>query len=152
MVTGRSWKGTAFGGWKSRQDVPKLVNKVILGELAIDEFITHNFDGLSEVNKSIDVLHSGECLRAIVKISQAPEVQKTPIKIVSNVKYCGGSLKTVKHWSKVNNCEMTFNIYLPDEAIKEQRCDPYPVLYLLGGLSSTHENFGIKSHFGIYAQ
>jgi Zn-dependent alcohol dehydrogenase len=41
LITGRQWKGTAFGGWKSRQDVPKLVNKVILGELKIDDFITH---------------------------------------------------------------------------------------------------------------
>ena len=68
LVTGRQWKGTAFGGWKSRQDVPKLVNKVILGELNIDDFITHNFDSLNDVNKSIDALHSGDCLRAVVKI------------------------------------------------------------------------------------
>lgn len=50
LVTGRQWKGTAFGGWKSRQDVPKLVNKVILGELNIDDFITHTIDGLENVN------------------------------------------------------------------------------------------------------
>lgn len=69
LVTGRQWKGTAFGGWKSREDVPKLVNKVIMGELNIDDFITHYFDSLDEVNKCIDVLHSGQCLRAVVKIS-----------------------------------------------------------------------------------
>lgn len=72
LVTGRQWKGTAFGGWKARQDVPKLVNKVILGELGIDDFITHNFNGLEEVNKSIDVLHSGDCLRAVIKIGSHP--------------------------------------------------------------------------------
>lgn len=43
LVTGRQWKGTAFGGWKSREDVPKLVNKVVMGELNIDSFITHTF-------------------------------------------------------------------------------------------------------------
>ena len=69
LVTGRQWKGTAFGGWKSRLDVPKLVNKVILGEYKIDDFITHNFNSLEEVNKSIEVLHSGDCLRAVIKIS-----------------------------------------------------------------------------------
>jgi Zn-dependent alcohol dehydrogenase len=74
-VTGRQWKGTAFGGWKARQDVPKLVNKVILGELNIDDFITHNFDSLDDVNKSIDALHSGDCLRAVVKISQVPQIE-----------------------------------------------------------------------------
>jgi S-formylglutathione hydrolase len=47
---------------------------------------------------------------------------------------------------------MQFVIYLPDETIKEQRCDPYPVLYCLSGLTSNHENFPIKSHFGAYAQ
>jgi S-formylglutathione hydrolase FrmB len=58
----------------------------------------------------------------------------------------------VKHWSKVNNSEMTFNIFLPDEAIKEQRGDPYPVLYMLAGLSGDMDNFPIKSHFGPHAQ
>lgn len=129
-----------------------MVNKVILGELNIDDFITHNFNGLEEVNKSIDALHSGDCLRAIVKINEHPQPESSKIKIVSSVKYCGGSLKTVKHWSKVNNSEMTFQIYLPDETIKEQRCDPYPVIYFLSGLTANHENFAIKSHFGIYAQ
>ena len=69
LVTGRVWKGTAFGGWKSREDVPKLVNKVLLNELPIDDFITHTFDALEDVNKSIDALHSGSCLRAVVKIN-----------------------------------------------------------------------------------
>lgn len=46
LVTGRKWVGTAFGGWKSREDVPKLVNKVITGELQIDDYITHNFTSL----------------------------------------------------------------------------------------------------------
>ena len=50
LVTGRVWKGTAFGGWKSRQDVPKLVNKVLIGELPLDRFVTHTFDGLDKVN------------------------------------------------------------------------------------------------------
>lgn len=59
FITGRNLKGTAFGGWKSRTDVPKLVNKVLLGEMPIDDFITHTFESLEDVNKSIDALHSG---------------------------------------------------------------------------------------------
>ena len=66
LVTGRVWKGTAFGGWKARTDVPRLVNKVITGELNIDAFVTHTFKGLDKVNESVDVLHSGDCLRAVV--------------------------------------------------------------------------------------
>ena len=54
--------------------MPKLVNKVILGEYPIDDFITHNFSSLEEVNKSIEVLHSGDCLRAVIKISDPPVV------------------------------------------------------------------------------
>jgi Zn-dependent alcohol dehydrogenase len=54
--------------------VPKLVNKVISGELNIDDYITHTIDSLDEVNKSIEALHSGACLRAVVKISEAPKV------------------------------------------------------------------------------
>jgi Zn-dependent alcohol dehydrogenase len=49
LVTGRCWKGTAFGGWKSVQDVPKLANKALLGEMPIADFITHKFDGLEKI-------------------------------------------------------------------------------------------------------
>ena len=69
LVTGRVWKGTAFGGWKSRTEVPKLVQSVMRNELNIDDFVTHTFNGLENVNKSIEALHSGDCLRAVVKIN-----------------------------------------------------------------------------------
>jgi S-(hydroxymethyl)glutathione dehydrogenase / alcohol dehydrogenase len=81
LVTGRTWKGTAFGGWKGREDVPKLVNKVILGELPIDDYVTHVFDSLDEVNKSVDALHGGTCLRAVIKINPAPVLSDKPTKI-----------------------------------------------------------------------
>lgn len=113
MVTGRKWLGTAFGGWKSRQDVPKLVNKTLTGELPISQYITHTFDSLEDVNKSIDILHHGDCLRAVIKINEAPKTIPLNIKVTKNVKLASGSLKTVVHWSSVNNCEMTFNLYLP---------------------------------------
>ena len=67
LVTGRVWRGTAFGGFKSRRDVPKLVQSTIDGDLPIDHFITHRFDGVGETNQAIDALHSGCCLRAVVK-------------------------------------------------------------------------------------
>ena len=70
LVTGRVWKGTAFGGWKSRQDVPKLVNKVLLGELPLTKYITHEFDGLDKVNDLVTTMHGGECLRGVVKINE----------------------------------------------------------------------------------
>ncbi|KAI6213396.1 hypothetical protein M3Y94_00145400 [Aphelenchoides besseyi] len=55
LVTGRTWKGTAFGGWKSRDSVPKLVDDYMDGRLKLDEFITHRFQ-LEDVNKAIEIL------------------------------------------------------------------------------------------------
>ena len=66
LVTGRVWKGTAFGGFKSRTDVPQLVNRFMKGNLPIDHFITHTFTGVGKTNDAIDALHGGECLRAVV--------------------------------------------------------------------------------------
>src|SRR6056300_2116767 len=66
LVTGRTWKGTAFGGWKSRRDVPKLVKRCIEGKLPVDHFITHKFDGVENTNDAIEALHGGKCLRAVV--------------------------------------------------------------------------------------
>ncbi|MFH4973964.1 hypothetical protein AB6A40_000673 [Gnathostoma spinigerum] len=69
LVTGRTWMGSAFGGWKSVDDVPKLVEEYISGKLKIDDFITHRFD-FSQINKSFDVLHSGESLRAVLPVAK----------------------------------------------------------------------------------
>lgn len=67
LVTGRVWKGTAFGGFKSRTDVPMLVERNLNGTLPIDHFITHTFNGVANTNEAIDALHSGSCLRAVVE-------------------------------------------------------------------------------------
>ena len=67
LVTGRVWKGTAFGGFKSRRDVPWLVDKCMKGELPVDHFITHTFVGVDKTNEAIDALHGGDCLRAVVE-------------------------------------------------------------------------------------
>jgi len=66
LVTGRVWKGSAFGGFKSRTDVPKLVERMLKGDLNVDHFITHNFQGVAGTKFAIDALHSGQCLRAVV--------------------------------------------------------------------------------------
>jgi S-formylglutathione hydrolase len=110
------------------------------GELNIDDYITHTIDSLEEVNKSIDALHSGNCLRAVVKISESPQVAPSSVKVLSSNKHFGGVLKTVQHWSASNNCNMKFTIYLPEESIKGQRGEKFPVLYFLAGLTCTHEN------------
>lgn len=67
LVTGRVWKGTAFGGFKSRDSVPKLVDDYMGGKLKVDEFITHHFK-LDEVNEAFKVMHEGKSIRAIVHL------------------------------------------------------------------------------------
>jgi S-(hydroxymethyl)glutathione dehydrogenase / alcohol dehydrogenase len=61
------WKGTAFGGFKSRTDVPKLVDRYMGGTLMLDEYITHQFK-LDQINDAFHLLHSGGCLRAVINM------------------------------------------------------------------------------------
>ena len=65
LVTGRVWKGTAFGGAKGRTDVPKIVDMYMDGTIAIDPMITHVLT-LDEINKGFDLMHAGESIRAVV--------------------------------------------------------------------------------------
>eukprot|EP00128_Syssomonas_multiformis_P017193 Colp12_sorted_trinity150504_noHs@1288 len=65
LVTGRVWKGSAFGGWKSRDNVPQLVEKYMEKKLKVDEFITHNVP-FEKVNDAFEYLHHGESIRTIV--------------------------------------------------------------------------------------
>ncbi|EJW83062.1 S-(hydroxymethyl)glutathione dehydrogenase/class III alcohol dehydrogenase, partial [Wuchereria bancrofti] len=59
LVTGRTWKGSAFGGWKSVDDIPKLVDEYQKGKIKLDEFITGYYD-LTEINTAFEVLRSGD--------------------------------------------------------------------------------------------
>ena len=63
LVTGRNWRGTAFGGAKGRTDVPKIVDWYMDGKIAIDPMITHMLT-LDEINKGFDLMHAGESIRA----------------------------------------------------------------------------------------
>lgn len=65
LVTGRVWKGSAFGGWKSRESVPKLVEHYMKKKLMIDEFVTHTFS-LDDINSSFELMHAGKSLRSVV--------------------------------------------------------------------------------------
>lgn len=155
LVTGRSWTGTAFGGWKSRTEVPKLVNKVLIGELPVDQYITHSFEGLDKVNECIDVLHSGDCIRGVVKISKTEaallnKLYRNPqLVLKEKIRSVNGWIYRVKHQSYSNNCTMNFSIYIPD---LKKRCGKLPpVLYYLSGLSCTDENALVKSSFARFA-
>ncbi|KAK8750351.1 hypothetical protein OTU49_014786 [Cherax quadricarinatus] len=65
LVTGRVWKGTAFGGWKSRDSVPVLVEDYMNKKIMIDEFITYT-KPLDEINTAFELMHQGKALRSVV--------------------------------------------------------------------------------------
>jgi S-(hydroxymethyl)glutathione dehydrogenase/alcohol dehydrogenase len=65
LVTGRVWKGTAFGGARGRTDVPRIVDWYMDGKIEIDPMITHTLK-LEEINKGFDLMHAGESIRAVV--------------------------------------------------------------------------------------
>lgn len=65
LVTGRSWKGSAFGGARGRTDVPTIVDWYMDGKLNIDDLITHTMP-LDDINKAFDLMHAGESIRSVV--------------------------------------------------------------------------------------
>ena len=65
LVTGRTWRGTAFGGARGRTDVPKIVDWYMDQKINIDDLITHTMK-LEDINKAFDLMHSGESIRSVV--------------------------------------------------------------------------------------
>ncbi|XWN34024.1 MAG: S-(hydroxymethyl)glutathione dehydrogenase/class III alcohol dehydrogenase [Devosia sp.] len=65
LVTGRVWRGTAFGGARGRTDVPKIVDWYMDGKIQIDPMITHTMP-LEDINKGFDLMHKGESIRGVV--------------------------------------------------------------------------------------
>ncbi|HEU4844158.1 MAG TPA: zinc-binding dehydrogenase, partial [Burkholderiaceae bacterium] len=65
LVTGRVWKGSAFGGARGRTDVPKIVDWYMDGKLNIDDLITHRLP-LERINEGFDLMKSGESIRSVV--------------------------------------------------------------------------------------
>lgn len=65
LVVGRVWKGCAFGGWKSVDDVPKLVSRYMNGEMPLDQFITQEMKW-NQVNEVFELMHQGKSLRSVL--------------------------------------------------------------------------------------
>jgi S-(hydroxymethyl)glutathione dehydrogenase/alcohol dehydrogenase len=65
LVTGRVWKGTAFGGARGRTDVPKIVDWYMDGKINIDDLITHKMP-LDEINTAFDLMHEGKSIRSVI--------------------------------------------------------------------------------------
>lgn len=65
LVTGRSWRGTAFGGARGRTDVPRIVDWYMDGKIEIDPLITHTLS-LEDINSAFDLMHAGASIRSVV--------------------------------------------------------------------------------------
>ncbi|WP_339671052.1 S-(hydroxymethyl)glutathione dehydrogenase/class III alcohol dehydrogenase [Dasania marina] len=65
LVTGRVWRGSAFGGVKGRSELPAIVERYLQGEFKLDDFITHTMP-LEEINTSFELLHKGESIRTVI--------------------------------------------------------------------------------------
>lgn len=65
LVTGRVWRGTAFGGCKGKSQLPNMVDQYMNGEIKVDEFVTHTM-GLEEINTAFDLMHEGKSIRSVI--------------------------------------------------------------------------------------
>jgi S-(hydroxymethyl)glutathione dehydrogenase/alcohol dehydrogenase len=65
LVTGRVWKGTAFGGARGRTDVPKIVDWYMEGKINVDDLITHTMP-LADANRALSLMHDGESIRSVL--------------------------------------------------------------------------------------
>ena len=65
LVTGRVWRGSAFGGVRGRSELPGLVDQYMAGKIKVDEMITHTM-GLEQINDAFDLMHAGESIRSVV--------------------------------------------------------------------------------------
>ena len=65
LVTGRVWRGSAFGGVKGRTELPDYVERYLAGEFELDTFITHTM-GLEDINRAFDLMHEGESIRSVI--------------------------------------------------------------------------------------
>ncbi|KAF7662021.1 hypothetical protein LDENG_00248180 [Lucifuga dentata] len=68
LISGRTWKGSLFGGFKSKDSVPEMVKAYLNKKVKLDEFITHNMP-LDQVNDAIELMKHGKCIRTILHIS-----------------------------------------------------------------------------------
>ncbi|WP_142849437.1 S-(hydroxymethyl)glutathione dehydrogenase/class III alcohol dehydrogenase [Telmatospirillum sp. J64-1] len=69
LVTGRVWRGSAFGGVKGRSELPGIVDQYLNGEFELDTFITHTM-GLDDINKAFDLMHEGKSIRSVILYNQ----------------------------------------------------------------------------------
>ncbi|MGL4506030.1 MAG: S-(hydroxymethyl)glutathione dehydrogenase, partial [Aeromonas sobria] len=65
LVTGRVWRGSAFGGVRGRSELPSYVQRYMQGEFRLDDFITHTMP-LEQINEAFDLMHEGKSIRTVI--------------------------------------------------------------------------------------
>jgi len=65
LVTGRVWRGSAFGGVKGRTQLPGMVEQSMNGQLDLDPYVTHTM-GLDDINTAFDLMHAGKSIRSVI--------------------------------------------------------------------------------------
>ncbi|MEC9341557.1 MAG: zinc-binding dehydrogenase, partial [Pseudomonadota bacterium] len=65
LVTGRVWRGSAFGGVKGRSELPGIVERYLAGEIKVDEMVTHTMP-LEQINRAFELMHSGAGIRSVI--------------------------------------------------------------------------------------
>ena len=65
LVTGRVWRGSAFGGVKGRTELPGIIDQYMQGDFALSDFITHTMP-LEDINKAFDLMHEGKSIRSVI--------------------------------------------------------------------------------------
>jgi len=70
LVTGRVWRGTAFGGVKGRSELPEIVDRYLAGEFALNDFITHTMS-LEHINEAFDLMHQGKSIRSVIHFDES---------------------------------------------------------------------------------
>jgi len=69
LVTGRVWRGSAFGGVKGRSQLPGYVERYLQGELKVDEFVSHTMP-LSQINRAFELMHAGNGIRSVITFDE----------------------------------------------------------------------------------
>jgi S-(hydroxymethyl)glutathione dehydrogenase/alcohol dehydrogenase len=70
LVTGRSWRGTAFGGTRGRTQLPQYVDWYMAGRIKVDEFVSHSMP-LADINRAFDLMHQGDAIRSVIRFAGA---------------------------------------------------------------------------------
>ena len=135
LVTGRVWKGTAFGGARGRTDVPRIVDWYMDGKIDIDSLITHKLP-LERINEAFDLMHAGTSIRTVVEFDVTDALEDA-LRAALLRRRAG----LLRHASAATGGPMRFGVFVPDRAARR----PAPSSTTWPDSTCTEETFVIKA-------